>query len=191
VSLKNIIWLGPVVFLIHDLEEVFWTQPWIEKNRFLFEDTQFERVIEAMGYQPAKFGLVVALITILFGIISYFATRQIQAGLSMNLYVSTLLILFVNVFTHAGQIGNVYPRRRHSGIGRPALYGDSVSNIESPPPVDQDNLENQSVYVRWNACRHLWADDGGVTEEPTFRRGVEAVMSTSPRGLVAWATWRS
>lgn len=63
-------------------------------------------------------------------------------------------------------IGNVYPRSRHSGIGRPALYGDSVSNIESPPPVDQDNLENQSVYVRWNACRHLWADDGGVTEEP-------------------------
>lgn len=102
-SLKNIIWLGPVVFLIHDLEEVFWTQPWIEKNRFLFEDTQFERVIEAMGYQPAKFGLVVALITIMYGIISYFATRQIQAGLSMNLYVSTLLILFVNVFTHAGQ----------------------------------------------------------------------------------------
>ena len=102
-SLRKMIWLGPVVFLIHDLEEVFWTQPWIEKNRFLFEDTQFERVIEAMGYQPAKFGLVVALITILFGIISYFATRQIQAGLSMNLYVSTLLILFVNVFTHAGQ----------------------------------------------------------------------------------------
>lgn len=103
VSLRKIIWLGPVVFLIHDLEEVFWTQQWIEKNRFLFEDTQFERVIEAMGYQPAKFGLVVAMITILYGIISYFATRQIQVGLSMNLYVSTILILFVNVFTHAGQ----------------------------------------------------------------------------------------
>jgi hypothetical protein len=103
VSLKNIIWLGPVVFLLHDLEEVFWTRLWIEKNRFLFEDTQFEGVIEAMGYQPAKFGLVVAVITILYGIISYFATRHIQAGLSMNLYVSTLLILFVNVFTHAGQ----------------------------------------------------------------------------------------
>ncbi|WP_161605107.1 HXXEE domain-containing protein [Brevibacillus massiliensis] len=102
-TLRKIIWLGPAVFLIHDLEEVFWTQPWIEKNRFLFEDTRFERVIEAMGYQPAKFGLVVALITILYGIISYFATRQIQAGLSMNLYVSTILILFVNVFTHAGQ----------------------------------------------------------------------------------------
>ena len=101
--MKSIIWLGPVVFLIHDLEEVFWTQLWIEKNRFLFEDTRFERVIEAMGYQPAKFGLVVALITILYGIISYFATRQIQAGLSMNLYVSTILILFANVFTHAGQ----------------------------------------------------------------------------------------
>ena len=102
-SFKNIIWLGPVVFLIHDLEEVFWTQLWIERNRFLFEDTRFERVIEVMGFQPVKFGLVVALITILYGIISYFATRQIQAGLSMNLYVSTLLILFVNVFTHAGQ----------------------------------------------------------------------------------------
>lgn len=102
VSLKNIIWLGPVVFLIHDLEEVFLTRPWIEKNRFLFEGTRFESVIEVMGYQPTKFGLVVALITILYGIISYLATRRLQAGLSMNLYVSTILILFVNVFTHAG-----------------------------------------------------------------------------------------
>lgn len=102
-SLKTIIWLGPVVFLIHDLEEVFWAQTWIEKNRLLFEDTRFERVIEAMGYQPAKFGLVVALATIVYCIISYFATKQVQAGLSMNLYVSTILILFVNVLTHAGQ----------------------------------------------------------------------------------------
>ena len=82
-------------------------------------------------------------------------------------------------------------RKREDKLNEFSLDGDSVSNIESPPPVDQDNLENQSVNVRWNACRHLWADDGGVTEEPTFRRGVEAVMSTSPRGLVAWATWRS
>jgi hypothetical protein len=102
VSLRHILWLGPVVFLIHDLEEVFWTRPWIEKNRYLFEGTQFEGVIEAMGYQPAKFGLVVALVTVLYGIISLFATRRLQAGLSMNLYVSALLILFVNVFTHAG-----------------------------------------------------------------------------------------
>lgn len=102
-SLRKMIWLGPVVFLIHDLEEVFWTRPWIEKNRFLFEDTPLERVIEAMGYQPAKFGLVVALITMLYGIIGYFATRRIQAGLGMNLYVSTVLILFGNVLTHAGQ----------------------------------------------------------------------------------------
>lgn len=62
-SLKDIILLGPHVFLIHDLEEVFWTQSWVERNRFLFEDTPFERVIESMGYQPVKFGLVVSLIT--------------------------------------------------------------------------------------------------------------------------------
>jgi len=101
--LKNIIWLGPVVFLIHDLEEVFWTQPWIEKKRFLFEGTLVERLIHSMGYSPVEFGLVVLLITILCSMISFFATRQIKAGMSMNLYVSTLLILFANVFTHAGQ----------------------------------------------------------------------------------------
>ena len=101
--MKNIIWLGPVVFLIHDLEEVFWTQPWIEKNRFLFEGTLGERLIHSMGYSPVEFGLVVLLITILCSMISFFATRQIKAGMSMNLYVSTLLILFANVFTHAGQ----------------------------------------------------------------------------------------
>lgn len=103
VSLKKIIWLGPVVFLIHDLEEVFWTQSWIEKNRFLFEGTLVERLIHSMGYSPVEFGLVVLLITILCSMISFFATRQIKAGMSMNLYVSTLLILFANVFTHAGQ----------------------------------------------------------------------------------------
>jgi len=103
VSLKKMIWLGPVVFLIHDLEEVFWTRAWIEKNLLLFEGTRAERVIEAMGYEPAKFGLVVALVTILYGVISWFAARRLRAGLVMNLFVSTILILFVNVFTHAGQ----------------------------------------------------------------------------------------
>ena len=55
-------------------------------------------------------------------------------------------------------------RKREDKLNEFSLDGDSVSNIESPPPVDQDNLENQSVHVRWNACCHLWADDGGVTE---------------------------
>lgn len=103
VSLRTIIRLGPLIFFIHDLEEVIWTQRWIEDHRFLLEGTMGERLIRYMGYRPVEFGLVVVLITILYGIICYFATRPVKAGMSMNLYVSTLLILFVNVFTHLGQ----------------------------------------------------------------------------------------
>ena len=56
-----------------------------------------------MAYQPAEFGLVVLLVAIMYTLIAYFSTRRIQPGPSMNLYVSTVLILFVNVFTHVGQ----------------------------------------------------------------------------------------
>jgi hypothetical protein len=102
-SLRKIVWLGPFIFLLHDLEEVFFTQTWIEKNRHLFEGTIIERFVNVLAYPPLEFGLVVGLITLLYGIIAYFATRQLKAGISMNLYLATLLILFSNVFTHLGQ----------------------------------------------------------------------------------------
>ncbi|GAB6877556.1 HXXEE domain-containing protein [Thermaerobacter litoralis] len=60
-------------------------------------------ILGRMAYQPAEFGLVVLLVAVMYTLIAYFATRTIQAGPSMNLYVSTVLILFVNVFTHVGQ----------------------------------------------------------------------------------------
>lgn len=100
---RTLIWLGPLVFLVHDLEEVFLARSWVERNRFLIAGTPFEPVAEAMGYEPAKFGLVVAVATIVYGVISWFAASACQPGLSMNLYVATVLTLFVNVITHVGQ----------------------------------------------------------------------------------------
>ena len=59
---KTLFWLGPLVFLIHDLEEVFLARAWVEQNRSRIAGTAFEPVVEAMGYEPGKFGLVVALV---------------------------------------------------------------------------------------------------------------------------------
>jgi len=87
----------------------------------------------------------------------------------MNLYAATLLILFVNVFTHAGQtvlFGMYTPGVVTGDIDRPALHGDCVSFIESPPPVEQDNLENEPVHVRRDGCRHIWPDDHSLMIGP-------------------------
>lgn len=100
---KTLFWLGPLVFLIHDLEEVFLARAWVEQNRSRIAGTAFEPVVEAMGYEPGKFGLVVALATIVYGVIAWSAARACQPGLRMNLYVATVLTLFVNVITHLGQ----------------------------------------------------------------------------------------
>jgi len=102
-SLRAVIWLGPIVFLVHDLEEVFRTRPWVDANQVLIESTPFQPVVQAMGYEPAKFGLVVALVTVLYFVISYFATRHVRPGVSMNLYAATVLTMCVNVVTHVGQ----------------------------------------------------------------------------------------
>ena len=102
-TLRTLFWLGPLVFLVHDLEEVFLARPWVERNRFLIAGTPFEPIVDAMGYEPVKFGLVVALATIVYGVISYFAARACQPGLRMNLFVATVLTLFVNAITHVGQ----------------------------------------------------------------------------------------
>lgn len=113
-SLRKVIWLGPLIFLIHDLEEVLFTEQWIEENRALFEGTVIERVVGSLGYAPLEFGLVIGILTILYSMISYFATKQIKTGISMNLYVATLLILFFNVFTHLGQ--SIYLRMYTPGV---------------------------------------------------------------------------
>lgn len=100
---RTLFWLGPLVFLVHDLEEVFLARAWVEQNRLLIAGTPFEPVVEAMGYEPGKFGLVVALATVVYGVIAWSAARACQPGLSLNLYVATVLTLFVNVITHVGQ----------------------------------------------------------------------------------------
>ncbi len=103
-TLKKVIWLGPAVFLLHDLEEVIFTQWWIEKNDSLIKDNvMLQKLVDNFGYSPHEFGLVVGMMTILYLIISYFAASRLKPGLAMDFFRATLLILFVNVFTHAAQ----------------------------------------------------------------------------------------
>jgi len=81
-------------------------------------------------------------------------------------------------------MGNVYAGRGDGGVGRPALYGDRVSSIESPPPVDQDNLENESVPVRRDACRHIWPDDHDSMVTDSLTAGMPAWKNRCPvRGI--------
>ncbi|MBP1933577.1 HXXEE domain-containing protein [Ammoniphilus resinae] len=102
-SIRKVILLGPLIFFIHDLEEVLWAQQWLDENRQLIEGTLLDGIVDKLGFPPLEFGIVVGIVTHLYCIISYFAAKNLKAGISMNLYISTILILFVNVFTHLGQ----------------------------------------------------------------------------------------
>ena len=76
-ELRNLIWLFPVLFLFHDLEEIFFLMPWVRKNhaaiiaRFPQLPTQIINQVSSVSSTAFALGVLEELILIL--LICFFA----------------------------------------------------------------------------------------------------------------------
>jgi hypothetical protein len=102
-KLRTLIWLGPIVFLIHDLEEVFTVENWVKGHQSTLSKIEFvNTILKSVGYTTSEFALTVAFIFFMYVLISHFASKNIT-GWGMICFMATILIMFVNVFTHLAQ----------------------------------------------------------------------------------------
>lgn len=103
VSIQGLIWLFPVIFMLHDFEEIIFVEGWFRKNYPILT----ERIPASFRPLLAKFSsmtgtqFAVAVLTefIVFIPVTFAAAEH---GF-LYMFLAFNSILFLHVFTHAGQ----------------------------------------------------------------------------------------
>lgn len=93
--LKWVIWLLPIVFLIHDVEELILIESWWERNG----GAVAEKLMMEIGviWTTPRFAFAVA---VLLGVILYACAVSAK---DRRLFLIVMTVMFLNVFTHAAQ----------------------------------------------------------------------------------------
>jgi hypothetical protein len=106
-DVHTLIWLFPIVFMLHDFEEIIMVETWIKKNTELIYNKLpkrlADRVIKQFSMTTAQFSVSV-LIIFLFGS-TFMASQYLHQGPLANIYffMVCILVFFLHVFTHIGQ----------------------------------------------------------------------------------------
>jgi len=110
-EIGTVIWLFPIIFMLHDFEEIFTVESWLNKNKATMYNLLPARLQSFHGFferrfpiKTAQFSVAVAWIFLLLSAITLFTVQSLPDGGSfLVVYIAALHILFVNVFTHVGQ----------------------------------------------------------------------------------------
>lgn len=107
-SIRWILWLLPVVFIIHDGEELLTMPGWIASHRK--ELDQFAQlhetaaeVVRSLPVTTTQAAVSIGFILILFVAVTIGATVSNRRGFWLYAYACLLGVLFLHVFTHVAQ----------------------------------------------------------------------------------------
>lgn len=106
---QTLIWLFPIMFVFHDLEEIIMLERWLNKN----SDKVYnklpkkiaDRVINHFSMSTAQFSVAVLIIFLFVSSSTYLANQYMNSGPLGNIYLFTIMItiFFLHTFTHIGQ----------------------------------------------------------------------------------------
>jgi hypothetical protein len=103
VSIPTLLWLFPIVFMLHDFEEIIFIEAWTRKNSVAVLDrvpARFRRIFQRVtDMTSAQFAVAVMLEFIVFIPITYAAAEK---GI-YYLFLSCNAILLLHALTHVGQ----------------------------------------------------------------------------------------
>jgi hypothetical protein len=99
VPLRSFILLTPLVFLVHDAEEVATVAAWTRAHRDVIP--AFARGL--LPIHTGQFAAAVALLFAVFLAVSLLAARERTPGTATKVWLLLLAALFANALTHAAQ----------------------------------------------------------------------------------------
>lgn len=159
---QTLVWLFIVAFVLHDLEEIIWVEPWIKKNRdkvFTKLPTLIKRRVEKIfNITSSQFAVAVLLEFIIFIPFTFIAAEH--GNYFFFLAFNTLF--FLHVFTHVGQ--TLYMRMYTPGVVSSVL-------IVLPYTLFLFNRLINEELVTWNEI--LWSIPVGVIWLPIVLLGHE------------------
>jgi hypothetical protein len=108
-NVQTLIWLFPIMFVLHDFEEIIMAEKWMKRNSTvvyeLLPEKIADRIIKQFSMSTAQFAVSVLVIFLFVSSSSIIANQYVIQGLLGSIYFFTTITLtfFLHAFTHIGQ----------------------------------------------------------------------------------------
>ncbi len=108
-NVQTLIWLFPILFIIHDFEEIILVEKWLHKNRNKIYKRLppkiADRIVKQFSMTTAQFAAAVIVIFLFVSAATISAIYYLYNGTSWSLYffIAVSLVFFIHAFTHIGQ----------------------------------------------------------------------------------------
>jgi hypothetical protein len=105
-ELSAVIWLFPVVFMLHDLEEIITVEKWLATNKKRVMNglpAGLVRFLEpSLRMTTAQFAAAVTCLFVILSLATLLAAVTLPEGTYLPVFLVCLHVLFLNVFSHLG-----------------------------------------------------------------------------------------
>jgi hypothetical protein len=107
-GLTRVLWLLPLIFIIHDGEELLTMPGWIashrqELDRLAGMSDMAAEMVHSLPTNTSQVAIAIGFILLLFVVVTLGASISSKRGFWFYAYASLLGVLFLHVFTHIGQ----------------------------------------------------------------------------------------
>jgi hypothetical protein len=107
-SLARVLWLLPIVFIIHDGEELLTMPGWIvrhqrELDQLARMNETAAEIVRSLPKTTSQVAFAIGFILLLFVVVTIGASCSGKRGFWLYAYASLLGVLFLHVFTHIAQ----------------------------------------------------------------------------------------
>jgi hypothetical protein len=108
-DVQTLIWLFPIMFVLHDLEEIIMIEKWMKKHSEVIREKlpskMADRVMKQFSMSTAQFAVSVLVIFLFVGSSTYMASQFLHQGPLANIHFFTvcILVFFLHAFAHIGQ----------------------------------------------------------------------------------------
>lgn len=96
-DVQTLIWLFPIMFILHDFEEIIMVERWMKRNSTMIYDILPERiadrVIKQFSMSTAQFAVAVLVLFLFVSSSTVMANQYVIQGLLGNIYIFTIITL--------------------------------------------------------------------------------------------------
>lgn len=107
INIEIIIWLFPIMFMFHALEEIITIESFITKYRKQIPDSFFAKLIltikKRLGEKSAKLAISMAWILLLISFITVMNASLLPIGPNFLVFLAIFNLFFLQAFSHVGQ----------------------------------------------------------------------------------------
>ncbi|MDD1505712.1 HXXEE domain-containing protein [Lysinibacillus sp. CNPSo 3705] len=108
-GIQTLIWLFPIMFILHDFEEIIMVEKWLNKNATILYERlpkkMADRVMKQFSMSTAQFAVAVIVIFMFVSSSTFVANQYVNHGPYGEIYFFTVVTLtyFLHSLTHLAQ----------------------------------------------------------------------------------------